>query len=262
MFRLFAKRTPAPPAHSIPPGIRIYAIGDVHGQYDLLRSLIAQIDADDATREPAEVHLILLGDLIDRGPQSAETVEYVRRLAEANPNVHLLLGNHEEVFLAAATGDRGGARSLMAMGGMSTLLSYGLTAEEIEAGTFQDLADLLRLRVPRADVEYLKTGKRFLQFGDFVFVHAGIKPGIALQDQQDNDLRWIRRPFLKAVRDDGLLVIHGHTPTHEIDVDLVHGRIGIDTFAYETGVLTAIGIEDDAYWFLQATQDNDTVVAP
>jgi serine/threonine protein phosphatase 1 len=162
------------------------------------------------------------------------------------------MGNHEEVFVAAATGDRGAARSLMAMGGATTLSSYGFSAEEIEGGTFQDLADLMLERIPREHVAFLNAGERLLQFGDYLFVHAGIRPGVELHDQTDSDLRWIRRQFLQAHRDDDLLVVHGHTPTHEIDVDVEHGRIGIDTFAYETGILTALGIEEDRYWFLQA----------
>jgi len=214
--------------------------------------LIEQIDADDAGRPPAEVHLILLGDLIDRGPQSAQTVEYALQLARDAPNVHLLMGNHEEVFVAAANGDRASARSLIAMGGGATLRSYGFTPDEIDAGSFQDLADLMAQRIPREHVHFLGAGARLLQFGDYIFVHAGIRPGVSLNDQTDNDLRWIRRQFLQARREDEWLVVHGHTPTHEIDIDLDHGRVGIDTFAYETGVLTAIGLESEAYWFLQA----------
>ena len=239
----------------MPDGLRIYAVGDIHGQFAQFRELIAQIDADDAGRPSAEVHLVLLGDLIDRGPQSAETVEYALQLARNAPNVHLLMGNHEEVFVAAANGDRASARSLIAMGGAATLRSYGFEPGEIDAGSFQDLADLMTRRIPREHVAFLGAGGRLLQFGDYIFVHAGIRPGVNLNDQADNDLRWIRRQFLHARREDGWIVVHGHTPTHEIDVDLDHGRIGIDTFAYETGVLTAIGLEGDAYWFLQAAGD-------
>lgn len=250
MFKFLARRQP-PPAYTVPDGVRVYAIGDVHGRYDLLRAMLDLIDADDAARPPAEVHLILLGDLIDRGPQSAETVEFARRLATQTSNVQLLTGNHEEVFIAAAEGDRGNARALLSMGGAPTLLSYGFSREEIESGSYQDLADLMVERIPRDHLDFLRAGRRYIQFGDYLFAHAGIRPGIDLEDQSDGDLRWIRRPFLDTPRGDGLLVIHGHTPARAIDIDLKNERIGIDTLAYESGILTAIGIEGDSRWFIQ-----------
>ena len=246
------KSKPVPTAFQLPPGERVYAIGDIHGRLDLFRQMLDMIEQDDLRRKGAQSHLILLGDLIDRGPDSAGVVALARSLVEADENVHFIKGNHEEVFVEASLGDAKAARALLRLDGHSTLQSYGITRGEVDKGTFEDLAELMKERIPRDDVRFLHSGQQFILRGNYLFVHAGIAPGRAISEQTGSDLRWIRQPFLDAVRNDGLMVIHGHTPTPEIDIR--PDRIGIDTGAYESGILTAIGIEAGERWFLQTGQ--------
>ena len=249
MFFSSKKRLRASRSFNAPAGERIYAIGDVHGRSDLLDELLALIDADDAERETSRTRLIFLGDLVDRGPASAAVIARVRTLTQASDRVQLLKGNHEEIFVAAARGDRRAARGLMGIGGLQTLESYGISKDEAEHGTFEDLAHLLLDRIPREDVDFLDAAPNLLTAGDYVFVHAGISPGVPLDAQLGRDTRWIREPFLSRVRNDGVMVVHGHTITAQVDEQ--PDRIGIDTGAYASGVLTAIGLEGSERWFLQ-----------
>ncbi|GAA0731359.1 metallophosphoesterase family protein [Sphingomonas japonica] len=241
------------------PGERIYAIGDVHGCIDQLDDLLARIAVDDAARPAASTSVIFLGDLIDRGPASATVVERVIGLAQASDRVKLILGNHEEIFLEAARGKASAAKSLLAIGGYATLASYGITSEEADHGSFEDLAATLLQRIPRSHVDFLARGRQSIRSGDYLFVHAGIRPGRALDAQNVRDLRWIREPFLSAVRNDGMMVVHGHTPTR--DVDIREDRIGVDTGAYMSGTLTAIGIEGRERWFLTASGQQANLAA-
>ncbi|MES2339661.1 MAG: metallophosphoesterase family protein [Pseudomonadota bacterium] len=242
----FRSRKSQPRVHAIPPGERVYAIGDVHGCADELDRLIHMIDADDAARGPAQTTLVFLGDLVDRGPDSAGVVERVRQLCASG--ARLLKGNHEEIFVSAAKGSPRAARGLMSVGGDATLLSYGLTTDEMNEGDFNDLGNLLVDRIPRDHVRFLDAGERMIAIGDYLFVHAGIRPRFALEDQVDEDLRWIREDFLSSKVDHGVMVIHGHTISDGVDEQ--PNRIGIDTGAYQSGILTAIGLEGEQRWFL------------
>ncbi len=233
----------------IAPGQRIYAIGDVHGRADLLDQLIDMIEADDAARGDADFQLIFLGDLIDRGPDSARVVKTVGGLLATGDQVRLIKGNHEEVFVAAAAGSAQATRLLMTIGGYETLESYGISRAEADRGSIQDLADLLNARVPQRHLDILNSGEDMIRSGDYVFVHAGIRPGVPLDQQQSSDLRWIRGPFLDARRRDDYVVVHGHTPTEA--VAFKPGRIGIDTGACYSGKLTALGLEGAERWVLQ-----------
>ncbi|HVI99015.1 MAG TPA: metallophosphoesterase family protein [Sphingomonas sp.] len=247
MFGRFAR--PRAESFALPPGERAYAIGDVHGCRDLLEDLLARIDQDDAARGPATTHLILLGDLIDRGPDSAGVVRLVSRLMTASDRVRLIKGNHEEVFVKAARGSPRAARGLLEMGGYETLESFGIDRESADHGTLDDLCKLIAERVPAEAIDLLDAGEDMALIGDYLFVHAGIRPGKPLDQQTGADLRWIREPFLSARRRDPWMIVHGHTPADDVD----HGpqRIGIDTGAFMGGVLTAIGLEGDERWFLQ-----------
>lgn len=249
MLKLFRRREAR--LLTAPEGERIYAIGDVHGRLDLLDRLLATIDADHAARPAARRTLIFLGDLIDRGPESAGVVERVRERLDAGDG-RLILGNHEEVFAAAARGDSKATRALYRMDGASTMLSYGLTPDEIEHGSFDDLARLLTLRVPAAHLALMERAEDLIQIGDYVFVHAGIDHRRALEEQSTRDLRWVREPFLSHPGNPGFAVVHGHTPVPEIENQPY--RIGIDTGAFATGVLSAVGLEADARWFLDTRE--------
>ncbi len=233
----------------IAPGKRIYAIGDIHGRADLLDQLIDMIEADDAARGDADFQLIFLGDLIDRGPDSARVVETVGGLLASGDQVRLIKGNHEEVFAAAAAGHAQSIRLLMKIGGYETLASYGISRTEADRGTIDDLADLLKARIPQRHLDIIEAGEDMVRSGDYVFVHAGIRPGMPIDQQQGSDLRWIRGAFLDARRRDPFVVVHGHTPTEA--VEFKPGRIGIDTGACYSGKLTALGLEGAEHWLLQ-----------
>jgi serine/threonine protein phosphatase 1 len=251
-FSIFPSRKPASgsvsrPAPSIPPGQRVYAIGDVHGCAEQLRSLLDQIAADHAARGPATRTVILLGDLVNRGPDSAGAIDHARALI-ASGDGRVLKGNHEELFLLAARGDRHAARALIDNGGTATLTSFGFTPEEIGRGSFSDLAALMKTRIPREVVAFLDAGEDKIAIGDYLFVHAGIRPGVPIAEQAAGDLRWIRREFLESRADHGPMVVHGHTIV-ETAVEC-ENRIGLDTGAYRSGRLTAIGLEGTERWFL------------
>jgi serine/threonine protein phosphatase 1 len=237
--------TRIPPA--VPPGQRVYAIGDVHGCADELRRLLDMIEADHAARGPATSTVILLGDLVNRGPDSARVVDYARDLLALGVG-RLIKGNHEELFVLAARGDRQAIRALMRNGGLATLTSFGLTEEDINRGNYHDLAALLKTRIPREIVTFLDAAESKIAIGGYLFVHAGIRPGVPLAEQQGADLRWIREEFLESKVPHGAMIVHGHTI--EKTATEYDNRIGIDTGAYQTGILTAIGLEGAQRWFL------------
>lgn len=241
-------------AAAIPDGERVYAIGDVHGRLDCLDALLAQIDEDDAARGPARTRLIFLGDLIDRGPDSAGVVDRVIQRT-AIGEVHCIAGNHEEMFLASIGGSERSMRGFVQFGGRETLLSYGMSVEDYNAHLFPELIAAAQSIVPTTHREFLAGLEDRVEIGDYLFVHAGIRPNVPIEEQTTSDLRWIRRDFLDHRGDFGRIVVHGHTITPEVEER--SNRIGIDTGAYESGRLTAIGIEGGDRWFLQTASDPD-----
>jgi serine/threonine protein phosphatase 1 len=234
---------------AIPAGQRVYAIGDIHGRDDLFAELMDLIRADNAARDPAQVTLILLGDLVDRGPQSAEVVERAIGLRKEFDDLRLLIGNHEECFLAALTGDVRRLRYFMRIGGDATVASYWKDDASLTAASFEEVAERLPTLVPAAHVDFLGGGEDMITIGDYLFVHAGIRPGVALDRQSLADLRWIREEFLHDGRDHGVMVVHGHTIREEVDE--CANRIGIDTGAYQSGLLTAIVLEGTTRCYLK-----------
>lgn len=224
------------------PGLRVYAVGDIHGRLDLLDRILMQIDADHAARPPAERHLIFLGDLVDRGPDSAGVVERIRTLAEGDPHVHCLMGNHEEIFLRSIEGDDKALRLFCRIGGRETLISYGVTPEDYERLDYAEVVEQLLARVPAAHRDFLTSLQEILIMGDYVFVHAGIRPGISIAEQKLAETRWIRDPFLDHRAPLEKMVVHGHTVAEEAEM-LPH-RIGIDTGAYHSDRLTALMLEN------------------
>jgi serine/threonine protein phosphatase 1 len=247
--KLFRARPARAAVHTIPAGQRVYAIGDVHGRLDLLDALLAMIDRDDANRGPATTTLILLGDLVDRGPDSAGVVERARRLAEGDRQVRLLKGNHEEIFLDALAGDDKALRLFCRVGGRETSLSYGIDPAEYESLDHEALQQRLAERVPEDHRTFLDTLEDMVIIGDYAFVHAGVRPDTPLDQQRASDLRWIRGSFLEHRGTLEKMIVHGHTI--EDEVQYRGHRIGIDTGAYETGRLTALALEEDRNWLLQ-----------
>jgi serine/threonine protein phosphatase 1 len=232
----------------VPEGQRVYAIGDVHGYFDLLAGLIKRIKADNAQRASAETHVILLGDLMDRGPHSAQVIEYLRAYRDDFATFHFIAGNHEEAMLASLTGAIPQEEiGWLDFGGRETMLSYGADPLLLDAPG-PDFAAEMRRFVPRIHLDFLEAFVDSIQIGDYLFVHAGIRPGVPIDRQDSRDLRWIRQPFLDDERDHGVVVVHGHSITEQPDIR--HNRIGIDTSAYRHGVLTALALEGGDRWLL------------
>jgi serine/threonine protein phosphatase 1 len=243
--RLFARAEPR--SYALPGARRIYAVGDIHGRLDLFDQLLAKIDDDDAARGSTATHLILLGDLIDRGAASAGVVERAMQLCAAG-KCRVLMGNHEEVLIRTWEGDRSAASLFARIGGRETLLSYGVSQDAYEAAGLPELVELTRAHVPEAHIAFMRGCNETITEGDYLFVHAGIRPGVPHDEQSREDTRWIRREFLEDERDHGAMIVHGHS----IAEDFVarHNRIGIDTGAFASGKLTAIGLEGAERWFL------------
>jgi len=238
---------------AIPHGQRVYAIGDIHGRDDLFADLIGRIHADNAARDSAEVTLILLGDLVDRGPQSAQVIERAMGLRNEFDNLRHLIGNHEECFMAALTGDVRRVRYFMRIGGEATVRSYWKGPIKLADASFEEVAEILPTTIPPSHIEFLGRGEDIIEIGDYVFVHAGIRPGVPLEKQTLVDLRWIREDFLTDEREHGVMIVHGHTIRE--DVDECSNRIGIDTGAYQSGVLTAIVLEGADRHFLKTCDE-------
>jgi serine/threonine protein phosphatase 1 len=248
--RFFKSRQPEPSTlPEIPPGQRIYAIGDVHGRLDLLDDLLMQIGADNAGRRPSATTLLFLGDLVDRGPDSAGVVERVRKLAASDVDVRVLMGNHEEVFLAAVQKDLPALRFCCRIGGRETIISYGISQEEYERLDYAELAERLAELVPPEHIDFMANFEDVIVAGGYAFVHAGFRPNVPIADQRQKDMRWIREPFLEHEGAFEAFVVHGHTILEDIDERT--NRIGIDTGAYATGKLTALGLEGVDRWVLQ-----------
>lgn len=244
------RRRPAPrrPSGRIPDGQRVYAIGDVHGRLDLLDQLLETIEADDAARGSSQTQIIFLGDLIDRGPHSAGVVDRAMQLASRGAPCRFLLGNHEEVFLKVLEGDLKALAFFARIGGRETILSYGVTEEEYRDADYPELLEIVQARVPAAHHAFIGGFEDMILAGDFAFVHAGIKPGVALADQRPGDLRWIRTEFLERGDEFEKIIVHGHTIAEEVEVR--PNRIGLDTGAYASGKLTAMGFEGADRWVL------------
>lgn len=230
----------------VPPGQRVYAIGDIHGRADCLERLLAAID-DDARQASSATTIVFLGDLVDRGPDSCGVVERAMARGAAG-NCVFVMGNHEEVMIRAWEGEAPLVRLFHQIGGRETLISYGVDAAHYDRADLNEVARMIAAHVPAEHVAFLRQMRDGHIIGDYTFVHAGIRPGVAHDAQQGSDLRWIRREFLDDRRDHGTVVVHGHTVTPE--VERLPNRIGIDTGAYASGRLTAIGLEGTDQWFL------------
>lgn len=232
-----------------PPGMRIYAIGDVHGCDDLLAEVHSGI-AEDLRRRPIGAHRIVhVGDYVDRGAKSAEVVERLLRMTESDANVVCLSGNHEDALVRFLDDPEDWAPTFLGFGGVATLQSYGVDAEEAYgSGGMERLRDAFAAAMPAAHQMFVRGLPLSARFGDFLFCHAGIRPGVPLEKQTADDLRWIRTEFLESSRDHGFVVVHGHTPADQPEVR--RNRINIDTGAVFAGQLTCVVLEGTEYRFL------------
>ena len=241
---------------SVPPGHAVYAVGDIHGRADLLDKLLDRIVAE-ATRHADDKHrwLILLGDYIDRGPSSRAVVE--RLLNDPLPGFDTvrLLGNHEEALLDFLDG-RSDGQDWLSFGGLETLMAYGvpLRGDLDTEGRETELRDALSVAVPQAHRVFYRSCQLHHTVGDYLFVHAGVRPGISLEAQRRTDLLWIRDDFLRARSAlPGKVVVHGHTIC-DLPQDLGH-RINVDTGAFASGRLTCLVLRGTRRQFLSTLDD-------
>ncbi|MGY4593251.1 serine/threonine protein phosphatase 1 [Bradyrhizobium sp. GM22.5] len=227
----------------LPDGVRIYAIGDVHGRADLLQSLLTVIDADLARSAPERAIQVFLGDYVDRGPDSRAVIDLLIERSKSHETV-CLKGNHE-VFLLEVLKDPARLEEWRRYGGLLTLVSYGINPTMNPTPEQQiELIERLRQALPPEHLSFLQQLRPSFACGDFFFVHAGVKPGVALERQKEEDLLWIREEFLESERRFGKYVVHGHTPVSVPDIR--SNRINIDTGAYATGNLTLLTIQGDS----------------
>lgn len=234
---------------STAPGERVYAVGDVHGRYDLLERLLKLIERDHLARPPsAKTRLIFLGDLIDRGPASKAVVGALRAAQAASRQVVVLRGNHEDILLHCLDGDPGAQRAWLKHGGAATLQSYGVDppGDDESPG---DFAARLEERLTPDVVAWIRGLPLKAQSGGFFFCHAGVRPGVPLHRQDEDDLVWIREEFLDCADDHGAVIVHGHSICGTEPASF-HNRICVDTAAYMSGVLTAVGLEGTERWFI------------
>jgi serine/threonine protein phosphatase 1 len=243
----FSRTSQAAPQARVPEGMRIYAIGDIHGRLDLLDSALARIDADMGVHPASNAIPVFLGDYIDRGPDSKRVLDRLVDCCATRPTI-CLMGNHE-AFLLEFLKNPDVLDVWGRCGGLETLLSYGLAPKiETDAQDQQEMAAEFDRLLPSGHREFLGCLKQYFVCGDFFFVHAGVRPGICLTEQSEDDLLWIREDFLLSEDYFGKIIVHGHTPVPEPEVR--SNRINIDTGAYATGRLTCLALEDDTIRFI------------
>jgi len=244
-----------------PRGSRVYAIGDIHGQHLLLQALLTAIHSDINRDPPERAVLICLGDYVDRGPGVREVVELLSEQSSGALQTVFLKGNHEAMMLATMQGDRHQTAAWVANGGRETLACYGVTVlvddlvsrDDLDTRGLKSIGHALYQAMPDRDKDFFATLNLFHQEGGYTFVHAGIRPGVPIKDQDPQDLMWIRYDFLDSPTDHGTIVVHGHTPKPAPDIRA--NRIGIDTGAYKSGILTCLVLEGTSHRFIQSHAD-------
>jgi len=232
-----------------PGGTRVYAIGDIHGRADLLDEMMHLIARDREAHPGSEAVLVFVGDYVDRGPDSAGVIDLLLKAGRVGAyRMHLLKGNHEVMFLDFLA-DAANFLQWAANGGVSTLESYDIDVEAMRMETPERLRKTALTTIPDEHLKLLRGLRTSVVIGDYLFVHAGVRPGVPLDAQSEHDLIWIREPFLDFEGDLGKVVIHGHTPVPEPDIR--PNRIDIDTLAWRSGILTALVLEGTERRFLQ-----------
>lgn len=224
-----------------PAGVRLYGVGDIHGHDGLLSDILQAIEQDIASTGPARNVVVFLGDIIDRGPASAAAVERLRTLDSSSFKPVFLAGNHEEVLIRILDGEDELVRDWLRFGGAECATSYGLDLAVLRGLSDRQAAEAIRAAIPQSHQDFLRSFADSFSAGDYLFVHAGIRPGVPIEQQAVSDLRWIRAPFLNYRHHHPKVVVHGHSIAREIEFR--PGRIGVDTGAYRSGLLSAIVLE-------------------
>lgn len=254
--RLFKKKphVTSPRSPAVPEGEVVWAVGDIHGRLDLLQPLVEHMIADTAASDAKRTTVVFLGDYIDRGPDSRGVIQYLSGLPKGSGiEWRFLKGNHEEAMLDFLADPTTGP-TWCEYGGDATLASYGLRLPQMrhKPEAWAHLAADLDHKVTPAEKSFLDRLELSISMGDYFFAHAGARPGVALERQKQRDLLWIRDSFLKDGAAFEKIVVHGHTPTTDVYID--YRRIGIDTKAYESGVLTAVRLESSSWTICQSRQ--------
>lgn len=247
LFDRLLKKEARGPA-GLPGGLRVYSIGDIHGRVDLLAELHDRINADAVNYEGVK-RVVYLGDAIDRGEESRQVIEHL--LSEPLPGFEAvyLMGNHEFAALTFMD-DPESIAGWLTWGGREMLYSYGIkcglspSPEELNR-----LSGELKMTMPPEHVALLENGELSHRAGGYYFVHAGIRPGVPLEDQRFEDQLYIREPFISSTRNHGAVIVHGHTISEQ--VQFLPNRIGIDTGAYYTGVLSCLVLEGEEQRLIQ-----------
>ena len=243
-----------------------YAIGDIHGCYNLLLKIIKLIEKDISQNKIKHPAFVFLGDYIDRGPDSRKVIELLINIKKKYKSI-FLKGNHEDVLLRFIDNHKK-CSLLVINGGMPTLESYGINTLEIDPSINKKISEPDKIykkiheqflkNMPKSHLDFLNNDlKLYYETDNYFFAHAGVRPGVSLNNQTEQDLLWIREPFLSNTTKYKKLIIHGHTITNKADIN--PNRIGIDTGAYHTDELTAIVLPSDLnnkqYYFLD-TKNN------
>jgi serine/threonine protein phosphatase 1 len=223
------------------PGERIYAIGDIHGRTDLLQRMMVAIGRHSSARGlPQRMHIIVIGDVIDRGPDSRGALEWLDEARHRMPDLLILLGNHEEMLLRALAGDEGTLRGWMRVGGAETVRSFGLEPY-VEGEDAVPWVQALRQAVPTAWSDWIASWPLTARSGDYLFTHAGLRPGVSIKRQARQHYLWGHEAFMADERDHGAVIVHGHTIIPEAEIRA--NRISIDTGAYASNMLSAICLD-------------------
>jgi serine/threonine protein phosphatase 1 len=234
-----------------PEGLRIYAIGDAHGCADLLEALYARIDREIEQDRPADWRIIHVGDYGDRGPDTKRVLDLIVARSR-DPRVLSLMGNHDEAWLNFLA-DPHPVGLFVTHGGDTTAESYGVHVDFSNTTGRKQARDALLAAMPRSHLDFLRGLPRSFSFGDYYFCHAGIRPGVALQIQDREDLIWIRREFLTYAGLHPKIIVHGHTPSAE--PEMLPNRINVDTGAVKTGVMTAVVLEGTTKRIIDVRQE-------
>lgn len=238
---------PAPPR--LPEGMLLYVIGDIHGRLDLLTRLVKLIEMDAEAHQAIDKELIFLGDYIDRGVDSRGVIDFLLTGLPSALKTTFLRGNHDDAMLRFLNGELEQTHDWLLLGGTATLVSYGVNP--FRANVIQDLKTLhanVLEKVPEAHRHFLAATNIGTTRGDYYFVHAGIRPGVALDRQTVEDRLWIRYDFLGSNLKHEKMIVHGHSILPEPDIQ--PNRIGVDTGAYATGTLTCLVLQGETQRFL------------
>jgi serine/threonine protein phosphatase 1 len=248
LFRSALRPPRAQRRYSLPEGERVYAVGDIHGRADLAKEMQGLIAAHAGQTAAGAVTVVWLGDYIDRGPCSRDVIDLLIDFAQGPYRSVFLMGNHEEAMLRFLADPAEGPQ-WCGFGGLETLASYGISADAFEPGlTYGQARSALIAALPPRHQDFFLSLRFSETIGDFFFCHAGVRPGIRLEEQNSQDLIWIRDEFLDWRHDFGKMIVHGHTPGRE--PELRHNRVNVDTLAFATGHLTCAVIEGSEIAFL------------